>query len=451
MHKKSQITMTEGPLLGNILLFSLPLMATNILQLLFNAVDVMIVGQFGNSYTSLAAVGSTVSTIQLLITVLIGLSVGVNVVVARHLGQASGSERISVAIHTAITIALVGGLLFSVFGIAVSSPILNLIGIPDDVRPLALQYLRIYLLGVPFLALYNYGAAVMRATGDTKRPFQYLTISGVTNVLLNLFFVVQLGWDVVGVATATVISQMLSATLILRHLSRQTDALHFSWRKLCCDREMFRQMARIGIPAGLQGCLFSLSNVVIQSAINSYDSVIMAGTSAAESIEGMMYISMNAFHQACQTFISQNLGARKFERISPIMRTCILCVITVGIAQSVLVVCNAELLISAYSNELAVMTAGAMRLCTVASLYTIFGVCDVLVGGMRGCGISMAPMLINLVGTCGFRLVWISWLDTSTMGVEWVYYSYPITWTIVLISLTIFWQYLRKTGKIFSN
>ena len=439
--------MTHGPLLGKILWFSLPLMASNILQLLFNAADVVVVGRFAG-YTSLAAVSSTVSLINLFITLLMGLSVGVNVVIARYLGLTGHTREITRALHTAVLLALTCGVLLAGVGIAASGWMLDCVSIPDDVRPLALIYMRIYLAGTPFSMLYNYGAAALRAAGDTRRPLLYLLISGVANVVLNLVAVIGLSLDVVGVALATVISQAISALLILACLSRTEGELHFSWRRLCLDKRRLVEMAHIGVPAGVQACLFSLSNVVIQGAINSYGSVIMAGCGAATSIENFLYVSMNSFHQACQTFVSQNVGAGKHERISRILRTCVLCTLVLGVAQSALTVLLSHPLVGIYNSDPAVIEAGAVRLAYVASLYVIFGVSDVFVGALRGFGAPIAPVVINLLGTCVFRLVWVAVLDTSRVGVEWVYLSYPISWTLILLALAPFWFILRRKDRL---
>ena len=448
MKTKTSMDMTRGPLLGKILLFSLPLMASNVLQLLFNAADVVVVGRFAG-HASLAAVGSTVSVIFLFINMLIGLSVGVNVVIARYLGMDGYGREISKTLHTAVLVALAGGIALGAAGIAAAGRVLDLISVPDDVRPLALVYMRLYFVGTPFNMLYNYGAAALRAKGDTRRPLLFLLISGVVNVVLNLIFVIPLQMNVAGVALATVTSQALSACLILRCLSRSGDALCFSWNRLCLDKRSLVDMARIGIPAGVQSCLFSLANVSIQSAINSYDSIIMAGSSASENIENFLYSSMNAFHHACQTFTSQNVGAGRYDRIPRIVGACLLCVFVLGVAQSALAVCFAHPLISIYNSEPAVIAAGAQRMAIIAAPYAVFGMADVLVGAIRGSGVPIAPVVINLLCTCAFRLLWIHFLDTGKVGVAWVYSAFPITWVLLFVALSVFWLFLwrRDRGK----
>lgn len=443
MKRNATIDMTHGPLLGKILLFSLPLMASNILQLLFNAADIVVVGRFAGS-ASLAAVSSTVSVINLFTQLLIGLSVGVNVVIARYLGLGGQGKEISRTLHTAVLVAMVGGVALGAVGILSSGWVLDLTGVPDDVRPLALVYMRIYFIGTPFTMLYNYGAAALRAAGDTRRPLFFLLISGMVNVVLNLISVIALHMDVVGVALATVISQAVSAVLVLLCLSQTMGDLHFSWSWLCLDQHRLLDMAHVGIPAGIQSCLFSLSNVVIQGAVNSYGSTIIAAVGAASSIEGFIYIAMNSFHQAAQTFISQNLGAGKYGRIGRVLRICLLSTLVIGVSLSALTVLLAHPLIGIYNGDPAVIQAGAERLYIVASVYVIFGIADVFVGAIRGCGVPIVPVIINLLGTCAFRLLWIAWLDTSRYGVEWVYISYPISWVLILVALVPFWFHLRR-------
>lgn len=446
MNRKASIDMTHGPLLGKILIFSLPLMASNVLQLMFNAADVVVVGRFAG-HASLAAVGSVVPLVNLFINLLFGVAVSVNVMIARFIGLTQHEREISRTLHTAMVVSIVGGGALAAIGIAFTGVVLDWVSTPADVRPLALVYMRLYFVGTPFMLAYNSGAAALRAKGDTRDPLMILMFSGVVNVILNLIFVIVFRWNVVGVASATVLSQVLSAALIVRILRRSNDEVRFSWRELCVDRRCLAEICRIGIPAGLQACLFSLSNVVIQGAINTYSSIVIAGCSAAESIEGMMYFSMNSFHQACQTFTSQNLGAGKYDRIVRVVRICLMYTLIIGIAQSVFVVFFSHPLLGIYNTDPAVIEAGALRLLVVASVYVIFGLADVLVGAIRGYGVPIAPVVINLLGTCVLRLVWIAVLDTNQVGVEWVYLSYPVTWVVILVALTAFWLYLRHRDR----
>lgn len=443
---KRSIDMVNGPILSRVLLFSLPLMASNILQLLFNAVDIVVVGRFAG-HTSLAAVGSTSSIVNLFTNLLIGISVGVNVVVARYIGQGFHEKAISKVVHTAVFVAIFGGIALGGLGIVSAPGVLRWMDTPEDTFSLAVLYLQIYFCGTPFVMLYNYGAAALRAQGDTQRPLVYLTASGVLNLLLNLVFVIGFHMDVAGVALATVISQALSGALVMRCLRKTDGALHFSWRQLRPDWSSFRTIAHVGVPAGIQGCLFSLSNVVIQGAINSYGSIVMAGSSASYNIEIFIYVAMNAFHNACQTFVSQNVGAGRYERISPIVRRCIGCQASIGAVMCVIAYVFRAPLIGIYNSDSAVIAAGCQRISIMLVCYVIFGMGDVLTGAIRGYGVPIAPVIINLIGTCLLRLIWISVLDTSRYGVEYVFLSYPVTWTVVFASLGICYLWLRHKEK----
>lgn len=438
MSRSSAMDMTNGPLFGKILIFSLPLIASNILQLLFNAADVIVVGRYAG-YNSLAAVGSTSSVVYLVTNLLIGLSVGVNVMVARYIGQGQSRDRIAGIMRTSMFVALVGGVLLGGVGFLLTDALVALMNTPAEIADLTALYLKIYFLGSPAVMVYNYGASALRAAGDTRRPLIYLTISGVMNIVLNLFFVISLNLDVMGVALATIISQAVSAILVFVAVSRQRDLFGFSWRDMRPDWGSLRDIAVIGIPAGVQACLFSLSNVVIQGAVNAYGSVIMAAVSAGSSIEGFVYIAMNAFHMASQTFVSQNIGAGRYDRVGKVARICLSCTLVLGLCGGLGAAAFAPQLIGIYNTDPAVIAAGTLRLHVVASLYAIFGLADVLIGTIRGAGHPIAPVIINLLGTCLFRILWIGIIDTSTQSVVLVYLSYPISWTIVLVSLIVFW------------
>ena len=443
---RRSIDMTNGPILGKLLLFTIPLMASNILQLLFNAVDIVVVGRFAG-YNSLAAVGSTSSIVNLFTNLLIGISVGVNVIVARYLGQGFHEKEISKVVHTSVFLAFTGGAALGLLGILAAPWLLRMMDTPDETFRLTLLYLRIYFLGTPFVMLYNYGAAALRAQGDTQRPLAYLTVSGVLNLCGNLLFVIVFHMDVAGVALATILSQTVSALLVLRYLCRTDGPLHFSFRELRMDWRSLKSIAHVGIPAGIQGCLFSLSNVVIQGAINSYGNIIMAGSSASYNVENFIYISMNAFHNACQTFISQNVGAGKRERIGPILRRCLACQMTLGAVLCSFALAFSRALVGIYNSDPAVIAAGAQRMGTMASFYVFFGMADVLTGAIRGYGVPIAPVIINLLGTCVLRVLWIHFLDTTVYDVTYVYASYPMTWMVVLVSLTACWFILRYKEK----
>ena len=455
--KSQTIDMTHGSLADKLIIFALPLIATNMLQLLFNAADVIVVGRFAGSL-SLAAVGSTTSVIFLFINVLMGLAVGVNVMVARYLGMAGNESNdksqesragrlISRTIHTSVTVGIIGGCAVGFLGIALAGPVLHLMSVPETVYPLARLYMQIYFASTPFNMLYNYGAAALRAQGDTRRPLFYLTFSGILNVLLNLFFVIVLQMNVAGVALATISSQAVSAFLVLFYLTRIEGPLHLSVKKLCLDLNLFKEMARIGVPAGLQMCLFSVANMTVQSAINSYGDVIMAGSSAATSIESFMYSAMNALHLSSQTFTSQNVGAGKHDRVDRVVRICLLYVCLVAGALAALMYVLRYPLVRIYNTDPAVVEAGVTRLVIMVVPYFIYGMADVFVGAIRGTGHALSPVISTLLCTCLLRILWTLWLDTSRYGIEWVYYSYPVTWLLLLIVVAAIWQIIRKKAR----
>lgn len=435
--------MLTGPLLKKLLLFSMPLMASSVLQLLFNAADVVVLGRYA-SYASLAAVGGTTAIVNLVVNLLIGMAVGVNVVIARYIGEGDKEREISAAIHTAVAVAIVGGVVLGGIGCAGADWILRAVSTPEDTIDLARIYLYIYFAGTPAIMLYNYGAAALRAQGDTQRPLIFLTVSGVVNVALNLLFVIVFQMDVAGVALATVISEVLSAALVLLCLMRAQDCLHFSWRELRVDRRSLALMAKVGIPAGIQSCLFSLANVVIQGAINAYGSIVVAGCSAAGSIDGFIYVAMNTFHQSAQTFLSQNIGAGKYERVKEILKKCLLCTVVTGALLSAVACIWSEPLLRIYNQDPDVLAVGVVRLRMVVAPYVIFGMADVLTGAMRGCGSPVLPVIVNLLCTCAFRLAWIAAINTDTMPVTWVYMSYPASWMVLFTVLLICWCRLYR-------
>lgn len=435
--------MLTGPLLKKLLLFSMPLMASSVLQLLFNAADVVVLGRYA-SYASLAAVGGTTAIVNLVVNLLIGMAVGVNVVIARYIGEGDKEREISAAIHTAVAVAIVGGVVLGGIGCAGADWILRAVSTPEDTIDLARIYLYIYFAGTPAIMLYNYGAAALRAQGDTQRPLIFLTVSGVVNVALNLLFVIVFQMDVAGVALATVISEVLSAALVLLCLMRAQDCLHFSWRELRVDRRSLALMAKVGIPAGIQSCLFSLANVVIQGAINAYGSIVVAGCSAAGSIDGFIYVAMNTFHQSAQTFLSQNIGAGKYERVKEILKKCLLCTVVTGALLSAIACIWSEPLLRIYNQDPDVLAVGVVRLRMVVAPYVIFGMADVLTGAIRGCGSPVLPVIVNLLCTCAFRLAWIAAINTDTMPVTWVYMSYPASWMVLFTVLLICWCRLYR-------
>lgn len=428
MKKSYEIDMVNGPILGKILVYSIPLMLSGILQLLFNAADVIVVGRYAGSQ-SLAAVGSTSALINLLVNVFIGLSVGVNVMVARYYG-ARRETAVNETIHTAVALSLVSGLFLVVIGLLLARPLLELMGTPDDVLGKAALYMRIYFAGMPVTMLYNFGAAVLRAVGDTRRPLYFLTFAGIVNVVLNLFFVIALNMDVAGVALATVISQCISAGLVVRCLMKSEGCLKLHIKKLRIRRLLLIKIMRIGLPAGLQGAVFSVSNVLIQSSVNSFGSVVMAGNTASSNIEGFIYNAMNAVYQTNLSFTSQNFGAKKYGRINKIMVTCIAVVAAVGISLGMAAFAAGDFLLGIYSSDAEVLKYGMIRLSIIGTTYFLCGIMDTMVGSIRGIGYSVMPMLVSLTGACGLRILWIFTIFQWHRTLMTLYISYPVTWIV---------------------
>jgi len=420
--------MCSGPLLPKLLAFALPLMASSVLQLLFNAADVIVVGKFAGD-ASLAAVTSTTSLINLLINLFMGLSIGTNVVVAQALGGGD-TDRVRRTVHTSIILSLVCGVGLGIFGIAMARILLELMSSPENVIGLSTLYLRIYFLGMPASLTYNFGSAILRADGDTRRPLNFLTIAGVINALLNLLFVIVFKLDVAGVALATVISQYISAFLVLRCLLEETGALHLNLRELSIDKQTFLAIIRVGLPAGFQGVVFSLSNVVIQSSINSFGDIVMAGSGASANVEGFVYVGMNAFYQTCLTFTSQNYGAGKLRRVDQVLLWCQALVVLVGLLLGNLAYFFGKSLLGIYSNTADVVAQGLIRLKYIGVPYFVCGIMDVMVGSLRGLGWSVTPMVVSLLGACGLRLVWVATVFQIYHTPECLYLSYLVSWII---------------------
>ena len=433
--KKYEMDMTEGALLPKVLLFSLPLIASGILQLLFNAADMVVVGRFaGKEY--LAAVGSTGSLINLMVNVFIGLSVGGSVAVAKSFG-ACDPAAVHKAVHTAMSLAVIAGVVVGLIGFIFCRPLLKLMDNP--VLDLATTYMKIYFLGMPFNMIYNFGASILRAVGDTRRPLTYLTIAGVVNVVLNLITVVLLHMNVAGVAIATVASQAVSAVLVVACLMRSHGVVHLDVKELRIHKRQLIDIARVGLPAGLQGSLFSISNVLIQSSINSFGEVVVAANSAGSNLEGFVYTAMNAIHQAALTFASQNLGAGKIRRVRRSMWVCIATVTVIGLVMGNLLYMCGEPLLSLYLDDptaidpltgITVLEYGMKRLFYLVPLYCLCGLMDVMVGTLRGIGYSVMPMIVSLTGACLFRVVWIMTIFAANPTLDILYVSYPISWAL---------------------
>lgn len=426
--RKNEIDMCNGPLFGKVLIFSLPLMLSGILQLLYNAADVAVVGRFAGSQ-SLAAVGSTGSLINLMTNLFIGLSVGASVVVARNLG-AHNFRKAHDAVHTAIAISLVAGTVTLAIGVSLSKVFLSLMDTPDDVIDLATLYMRIYFVGMPGLMVYNFGASILRAMGDTVRPLWFLTISGLVNVLLNLMFVCVFHMDVAGVALATIISQYISAILVVICLLKLDNCCHLSIKEIAFHKTEVTEMLKVGLPAGVQSSLFSVSNVLIQSSINSFGSTVMAGNAAASNIEGFTYIAMNSVYQASLTFTSQNVGAKKPERISRVAVVCLFIVTAVGLVLGSLSCFFGEALLKIYSTDAAIIPYGMVRLRYICLPYFLCGVMEVFVGLLRGMNCSTIPMIVSVFGSCVFRVLWVYTAFRAYPTQETLYIAYIISWAL---------------------
>ncbi len=447
MRKSYEMDMCHGPLLRKLLVFSLPVMLSGVLQLLFNAADIIVVGQYVGS-TALAAVGSTGSLINLLINLLIGLSVGANVMVARYYG-AHEEKLVSQTVHTAILLSLVSGIVMIFIGIALAEPLLRLMGTPDNVLDQAALYVRIYFAGMPVIMLYNFGSAILRAVGDTKRPMYFLLLAGILNVFMNLFFVIVFHMGVAGVALATVLSQCVSAGLVLLCLIRSNGSIKLHLKEMKIHKEPLLKMIRVGLPAGIQGSIFSISNVLIQSSVNSFGDIAMAGNAAASNIEGFIYTCMNAIYQAAISFTSQNYGAGQYRRIRKIMRSGVLIVTCVGLLLGGIAFLCAPVLLSIYNTDPQVIQYGMLRMEIICLTYFTCGIMDVMVGCLRGLGYSIMPMIVSLAGACGIRVLWIftvfQWDRTLTM----LYISYPVSWMITAaVHIICFLVIIRKVPNM---
>lgn len=426
------IDMCSGPLLGKLLRFSVPLMLSGILQLLFNAADIVVVGQFDSS-DAMAAVGSTSSLNNLIVNMFLGLSAGGSVVVAQYFGMKSRQD-VEETVHTAILLGFISGLVLVAAGMFLAEPMLVLMGTTADVIDQSVLYMRIVFAGMPAMMVYDFGAGILRAVGDTRRPLVYLFCGGVVNVAFNLFFVIVCHLGVAGVAIGTVMSQCIAAFLTVRCLMKTDDCYGIRLRELRIVKHKLLRILRVGVPTGIQGAMFSISNVVIQSSINSFDSsIIVAGNTASGNIEGFVYTAMNAFYQASLTFTSQNVGAHQTRRILPVLGWSLLCVTVVGVATGVLAVLFGSQLLGIYSPDEEVIAYGLERLRLICLTYFLCGTMDVVTGSIRGLGPSVTPAVISLLGVCGLRIVWIYTVFAVHRSLMVLYLSYPVSWLITLV------------------
>ena len=445
MREKNQ-NMLQGPLFINIVTYTFPIILTSLLQLLFNAADLVVVGQFCGSI-SVGAVGATGSITNLIINLFIGFSVGAGVSVAHGIGS-KDQEMVHKTVHTALPLAAVCGIILTVIGVSFAEPLLRLMGTPENVLKLSTVYMRIYFGGIVFSMVYNFSAAILRAAGDTRSPLIYLTVAGVLNVILNLIFVTVFHMNVAGVALATILSQGVSMALVVRALMHRTDACKLRLSQLRFHKAPLGKIVTLGLPAGIQGSLFSISNVMIQSSINSFGDIFISGSAAAANLEGFVYVCMNGFHQTALNFSGQNAGAGQYDRVRKILLLCLACVAVVGSATGGLVYLFAPKLLSIYitDSDLAI-SYGVLRMGFVCLPYFLLGLMDVTTGALRGIGSSFVPMLISVFGICGFRLGWIATVFQMPQyhTPEGLFISYPISWILTLMAqLVAYFIVIRK-------
>ncbi len=435
--KNYEIDMCTGSLFGKMLLFTIPLIVSSLLQLFFNTADMIVAGKFAGP-TALASISGTGSLTNLIVNLFIGLSVGANVCVAKYYGQNSTKD-VSETVHTAVVVSVISGIFLAAFGFIMARPLLKLMDTPDTVIDGAVTYMRIYFLGMPVILLYNFTSAILRAVGDTKRPLYYLMIAGVINVFLNLFFVIVLGIGVAGVAIATVASQAVSAGLVLHALFTYDGCLRLEWSKLKIHPKKLGQMVRVGLPAGIQGSFFSISNVLIQSSINSFGDMAMTGNAAAQNIEGYVYVGMNSFHHTTLSFTSQNYGGGKYDRIKRVVLNGLMFATFAGLFLGTLAYVFKEPLLNLYiADDVGVpveeiIQYGIIRMSVIMFTYFTCGTMDVLVGGLRGLGKSIPPMFITLGFVCLLRIVWIYTVFAKIHTLPCLYVSYPVSWTLATI------------------
>ena len=446
-HAHRTIEMTEGPLLKNVLLFSLPLMFSGILQLLFNTADTIVVGRYAGRQ-ALAAVGSVGSLNALIVSLFIGLSIGSNVVVARQLG-AGDHAGVQDAVHTSVAISLLSGIALAFAGFSLARPLLIMMGSPDDVIDLSVLYVRIIFLGMPVQMVYNFCAAILRATGDTKRPLYFLTIAGVVNLLLNLLFVIVFNMSVAGVALATVLSQLISTALVLRALMLQEGSIRLCLKKLRIVPEQLTQIVRVGLPCGIQSSVFALSTVIIQSALNSFGTAAMAGNAAAGNIGSFIAQGVTASTQAATSFVSRNTGARKPRRALNAMWASQLWSFIFSFSMGLAAFIFGEQLLSLYNTDPAVITFGMQRMLLLYLPYFLTGPMEIFSGSLRGIGCSLPPTIISLLGACAFRIVWILTVFKQYRTLFCLLLSFPVSWVLTasVMGYVFFVMYKRRCAQ----
>lgn len=443
---KYEIDMCNGTIMDKLISFSFPLMLTSILQLMFNAVDIIVVGRFSGSQ-SLAAVGSTTALINIFTNLFIGISLGANVLAARYYAAGRDKE-MSEAVHTAIFLALISGLIMAVVGIGASRFALTLMGTPDDVIDLSVLYMRIYFMGMPFFMLYNYGAAILRAVGDTKRPLFYLIAAGLANVVLDLLLVIVIPMNVAGVAVGTVASQMVSCILVLRCLYRTEGSYQLRFSRLTIKSEHLKMIFQVGVPAGIQSTVINFSNALLQSSVNSFGSTAMAGYTAANNIIGFLYSAVNAVTQACMSFTSQNYSVGKPKRMDRVLVNCIILTVSVSAAMGIGAYAFGGQLLKIYTSEADVIRCGLEVLSITTVPYFLCGIMDLFPGAMRGMGHSGVPMILSVIGTVGTRIVWVYLLFPHHRSLYFLFISYPASWILTIIMQAVCFYFVRKQCRM---
>lgn len=434
--------MCNGSIMDKLISFSLPLMVSGILQLAFNAVDIIVVGRFSGSQ-ALAAVGSTTALINVFANLFIGISLGANVLAARF--YAAGKDReMSETVHTSITLALISGIMMAVIGVLLAKWALEIMGTPDDVIGQSALYMRIYFMGMPFFMLYNYGAAILRAIGDTKRPLIFLIISGIANAALNMILVILFHMGVAGVAIGTIISQLISCVLVLTCLYRSEGSYQLRFSKLKINGAYMEQIFQVGVPAGIQSTVINLSNALLQSSVNSFGSIAMAGYTAANNMLGFLYMSVNSITQACMSFTSQNYGVGKLKRMDKVLRDCVILSISIAAVLGGLAYCFGPQILTVYTSDPKVINCGMEILAYTSITYFLCGIMDLFPGALRGMGYSAVPMVLSVIGTVGTRIVWVFGIFPNHRSLSVLFVSYPVSWIITIVLQVMCFYFVRK-------
>ena len=434
--------MCNGSIMDKLISFSLPLMVSGILQLAFNAVDIIVVGRFSGSQ-ALAAVGSTTALINVFANLFIGISLGANVLAARF--YAAGKDReMSETVHTSITLALISGIMMAVIGVLLAKWALEIMGTPDDVIGQSALYMRIYFMGMPFFMLYNYGAAILRAIGDTKRPLIFLIISGIANAALNMILVILFHMGVAGVAIGTIISQLISCVLVLICLYRSEGSYQLRFSKLKINGAYMEQIFQVGVPAGIQSTVINLSNALLQSSVNSFGSIAMAGYTAANNMLGFLYMSVNSITQACMSFTSQNYGVGKLKRMDKVLRDCVILSILIAAVLGGLAYCFGPQILTVYTSDPKVINCGMEILAYTSITYFLCGIMDLFPGALRGMGYSAVPMVLSVIGTVGTRIVWVFGIFPNHRSLSILFVSYPVSWIITIVLQVVCFYFVRK-------